>query len=1451
MAHYTSRAEGLKIKEYKDYYDWNDDIRIRYNPNASHNNWTFTVLFSEGIWMDGVLYPEGSVIASFKDGTEVYYVMLAQHKEYDPETGEVISVTNFTYRVSSSLSTETEQVSFAQESSQESQQTGDEELDDIRYTVKSIPNGSHKDIQVKKYKNGTLTGTSIVTPDKITSYKVAHSQAYYKDYPVFNHLGFLWHGMNPESGYPQYSYTLVSRCDHLEVNGSTYGPHDPIRTWTWDQDIDLEVIDVSIPAEPYVPIDDKYPVIQIQFDTKSGSQDTIVVSKISDGVVVATKDVSADNIRESKLKGSKYRIFENLLLDWHGMDPESGYPQYSFTLISDSNYIKYDGNYVWQNTEIKTWQRNEIVSFQVVDETNRHSNVMKKNDVFNVHLSINGGAEQTLKKGDGIYSAVFHDHIKMYYNGKYHYAAWLAYDQPNVPGHYKTLGNLAIGYCRPYWVLITTAEGIYFNGHTYQARKLLKTWSDDDVVHLTLTQKKARKKTELNDKDSELIKYTVVTDENDPKITLTKYVNDLETAKSTFNPTLVENRTFNGIKFEISGGVISMYSKSDYIKFQNEGYKAKTFITSWDVTEKVNYEVYDKDFDKIQYIMDTALDSNLITISKQINDLDDDVVTFNPDTTAALDFHNIRFQVSNGKIKVYSKSDFVKLSGSTYKKGNLITSWPIEEKVYFAIVDESIRYEVITAITYNVDTEQVTEVDYDIETMSDEKWKPLKVQKKIPVKDPITGVILGYNYAEEKIIDYYDCVRPPYVIYDDRIQFEFNLGYYCWYLKSASDDVYINNEQYPAGTLIRSWNWSDAVHYDDIGHITDSHKEIHLKSTTVDTKKSYETTHEYITDPTYHVETKTEDRTLILTCDQPGSSTVTHNLTWHEITTVEWYTFYGLQFRYRTEEGWKVRANSNLIVKSNKRYSKGQVIFEWGYADNVDFGIDTLLEDIKHTQRTDEEKALMVSKDDEWLYGYIWKRYAPPGPTPTKEYDWDIFAFGLRSDYNGYKIIVAVDSSFGRRYAKRLYMTGTYGILSYDRGAYSVDTGDVGYLSLKPNNGSTNNDDRTEVAVYGNGTNINTYVRSASSLLRGSVFKVIQGSNNFVSFSVTTYVVTETAIINVNKKVYNKYTNELISEINTEYDTGLIPSISPGISLSVVGVNCFKNNKLYLSQCPNWESNVGIPYDIVIDVETATVESINQIPYLYSNFNAIRDECWDDLTTEEKNAIGSKYSLNIGVTQGPHIDDEMIWIIGTGFVIFTQSGAIYCTWYKYYKYNIITRSLTLISKMHDVPFPSYYGGLSNVRNDQLYSYVRQDNISGTYYDIYECTSHSIDGLISAEKINTIDNIARVVQIWRLDNNTYQDFYIGDLVNALGINFYQIQALPYSTRSSRFKHQVSGIYCYIDTNKSGGTYTDKWIICITDPSLQDFSTSFCFLASSLYWNYELDESWYRPDPQLQQ
>ena len=978
MAYYTSRAEGLKIKEYKDYYDWNDDIRINYNPNSSNANWVFTALFEEGIWMNGILYPQNSVIASFKDGVEVNYTMMTQHKTYDEITGEVISVTNILYRVTSSITTNVEtSIPIVQDISQQDEEIGEELPDEITYTIKSLPNGNHKDVEVKKYKNGTLVGTSMVTPDKITAYKVAHSQAVYKEYQVFNHLGFLWHGQNPESGYPQYSYTVMSRCDYLEVEGSQYGPHDYITTWTWDQDINLTVYDYSEPAVPYVPEDDKYPVIEVQFDTKAGSNDTVIVSKISDGVTISSKEITSEEILKSKFKGSRLRIFENFLMDFNSNASEQ-----AFSVYSDSNYIKYNGTYVGQNKEIESWPVISNVSFKVVDETNRHTKTIKKNDSFVVHLTINGSGDQDLKKGDKIYSAVFHDHVNMYYNGHYHRAAWLAYDQPNVPGHYKTLGGLAIGWCDPYWVLITTAEGIYFGGMTYQARKLLKTWEDDDAVHLTLTQKKARKKTELNDKDSEIIRYTIITDENSNKINLVKYVNDLETTKSSFNPELVENRTFNGIAFTVSNGIINLYSKSDYVKFQNEGYKAKTFITSWAINEKANFEVYDKDFDKIQYVMDTSLSSNVMTITKEINDLVDDTVEFNPDTTANLDFHNIRFSVKNGKIYVYSKSDFIKLSGSTYKKGNQIINWPIEEKVYFAIVDESIKYEVVTSITYNVDTEQVTEVDYLIETIGDEQWKPLRVQKRVPIEDS-TGRIIDYKLAGEEIINYYDCVRPPYYIYDDKLQFEFNLGYYVWYLKSASDDVYVNNEQYPAGTLIRSWNWANVERFDDIGHIEDSHKEVRLKSTTVDTKKSYETTHEYITNPTYTVETKTDDRTLILTCDQPGSSTVTHNLTWHEIHSVTWYTFYELQFNYTTETGWTMRANSNLLVVSNKLLRKGETISKWGYNDNIDMTVNVLLEDIKHTQKTDIEKALMVSTEDEWLYGYIWRRFDGPVPPPT------------------------------------------------------------------------------------------------------------------------------------------------------------------------------------------------------------------------------------------------------------------------------------------------------------------------------------------------------------------------------------------------------------------------------------------------------------------------------------
>lgn len=1431
MAHYTSRAEGLKIKEYKDYYDWNDDIRIRYNPNSSNANWVFTALFEEGIWMNGVLYPQNSVIASFKDGVEVNYTMMAQHKTYDEITGEVISVTNILYRVTSSITTNTEtSTPIVQDISQQNEEIeiGDELPDEITYTIKSLPNGNHKDVEVKKYKNGTLVGTSRVTPDKITAYKVAHSQAVYKEYQVFNHLGFLWHGQNPESGYPQYSYTVMSRCDYLEVEGSQYGPHDYITTWTWDQDINLTVYDYSIPAEPYVPEDNKYPVIEVQFDTKAGSNNTVIVSKISDGVTISTKEVTSEEILKSKLKGSRLRIFENFLMDFNNNASEQ-----AFIVYSDSNYIKYNGTYVGQNKEIESWPAISNVSFKVVDETNRYTKTIKKNDSFVVHLTINGSGDQDLKKGDEIYSAVFYDHIKMYYNGKYHYAAWLAYDQPNVPGHYKTLGGLAIGWCRPYWVLITTAEGIYFNGRTYQARKLLKTWNDEDAVHLTLTQKKARKKTELNDKDSEIIKYTIITDENSNKINLTKYVNDLETANSSFNPELVENRTFNGIAFTIGNGIINLYSKSDYVKFQNEGYKAKTFITSWAINEKANFEVYDKDFDKIQYVMDTSLSSNVITITKEINDLVDDTVEFNPDTTANLDFHNIRFSVRNGKVYVYSKSDFIKLSGSTYKKGNQIINWPIEEKVYFAIVDESIKYEIVTSITYNVDTEQVTEVDYLIETIGDEQWKPLRIQKRIPLKDPITGRIITYNLAGEEIINYYDCVRPPYYIYDGRLQFEFNLGYYVWYLKSASDDVYVNNEQYPAGTLIRSWNWANVEHFDDIGHIEDSHKEIRIKSTTVDTKKSYETTHEYVTNPTYHIETKTEDRTLILTCDQPGSSTVTHNLTWHEIHSVTWYTFYELQFNYTTEGGWKLRAGSNTLVVSNKKFSKGEIISKWGYADDVDFGVEVLLEDIKHTQKTDVEKALMVSTEDEWMYGYIWKRYAPPGPTPSRDYDWDIFAIGVYDDYNGYKMAIAIDTTFGSRYAKRLYQTGDY-VAFRDFGSISLDLGDVGYLTTNYDDSHSFSTNSIETVVYGSSSSVSV---SRKTPIQAQFINIISGSNNVETFNISS----GDEYLHITKKTYDKYLNNVISEIETTHEP-----------IEIIGDNsfyyCFSGRKIYFHVAPTYYVTPGYYGGYVIDMDTA--EIVETLPMIGGiDIDEIAEEMWNTISPTEKEAFFNN-SIDIlknnlrssGVRGGAYINDEMIVMIGfTGASWSPSYGIIGTFWYKFYRYSAVKGTFSVISTNYGIPnIPPYYGVIQNTRNKKLCTYV--ESFITSDIDIYELSEYSIDGLIAAEKVGTI-NKADTVQLWRLDTNSYQTFTKGQIFEAIrAYGGRQRQTLPYSTISSRFKTYTSGNFGYIQNGY------DRWIICITDETLQDFSESFCFLASELSSRGTLDEHNYRPGPQ---
>lgn len=1033
----TSRVYGIKVKEVRDYYEYKDII-VKYEPNADEN-WIIKSNH-DVVWMNGKQYPKGSVIGSFKDGTIVRYVMMAQHESLE-------EVTNILYYVTSDIGMS----ESATPSDEPIPEPEPEPEDQIKFTIKSVMvDGLYSKLIVKKYKNNEEVGITEVTPTKIVEEKMKHPSYAYNFLRVFRDLAFDW-----ESS-PQNYFSLYSSCNYLEWNGSTYQLNNRLSRWSWNTPVDMEIFDYS---QQYSPVDpsEGYPIVKYLIGSQSGTDDTIIIQKISDDVAIATETVNAERIRSYKnaSNGQLLKIFGNLLFDWHGMDPESGYPQYSFTLVSNSNYLKYEGQKKLQNEEIKTWQKTTSVQFEVYDESNKYSNGLDNGETFNVSLAkyIDGhqeGDTVVLNKGNSIYFEIYHDHKDMYYNGHYHKAAWLVYDQPNLAQ--KIFGKLAISWADPYWVLFSTTKGIYFNGRTYEARKLLKTWTDEEDVHLTLQFKNSRKK-------------------------------------------------------------------------QNT----------------------DVPFDDVQYVIVTDRNTDILGVAKQVNDYTEEIILFDPTTECPKTFHNIRFTYSAGKIYVYSLCDYIRLSGRTYQKGTLVIIWDKEEKVNFAIEDETNKYEVVLSTTYEITTEQVTETDYEVKTQEDNS---LLVYKLIPMKDPDTGRVIEYKPSGEETIYYYDGIRGsydkdqvyykitstytsghydsigirkyksgvlvdsaditsqmiiaakqehpdfPYLrvmnnlwfdwhgmnpesgypaysftlisgcdylnfndvsyklrseiltwswdtfqminVYDYTVKtnaygwyvyngliFDFNPGTMMWTLMSGDDDLYMNNTNYKSGEVMQTWSYYDQVNIKNIGHIAPSHKEIRLKSSTVDTKNSYKTSVEHVTNPVYTIETITDQvdyKALRVTCDQPGSTAVTRIIHIYDVANSS-IKFFQIIIGYVTASSeWYIKSDDDKIYVSDVQYKVGEIVSKWGYDTNVNETIEVLVEDIKHTEKNDEVKEITLAKDDgNFLYGYIWRKF---NDSPAPSSGNILFLVYRYSTYSGYSGGVLY-------YDTNNHQSRYWGILSY------------------------------------------------------------------------------------------------------------------------------------------------------------------------------------------------------------------------------------------------------------------------------------------------------------------------------------------------------------------------------------------------------------------------------------
>ena len=505
-------------------------------------------------------------------------------------------------------------------------------------------------------------------------------------------------------------------------NGRQYSAGDTIETFNDGDIVTFHILESHVDITPYVNY--MYDIYgnageNIEYGNKEVfyrilpspvSQYACKVYMFENGMVKSTKEFTSEDIVKYKQTYSQivdnplYPVY-NMLFDLHGADPHSGYPQMSFQAISNSNYIKYNGNTISKNETIKTWQAIGFTGFEVKDDTNKYTAQKKTAEALPmVQLCKRiGGAFicQATKDKKNIFSDVFHDHKDVYYNGHYHKAMYLVYDNTGVDGCWKrNVGSLVLTYAYPYWFLMSIKAGIEYGGRTYEARKLIRSWKPSDSVDMTLKEKESRAKE--NNKDINKVVYDITKTANIDSITVimqeiddNRQYTDLDTRTFTSAESPV---TFHNIQFKFETTKWTIISKCGYIRYNGRTYPNNRTILSFNLDEDVHIEIGDETNKyfvetEITYIVKTpntdvsAIYSvhtsemeKTLKLVKQIGDKEEPWVTvrFYEAMYIPVEYDDIAVRFDNTAMKweLYSNSDNLYHDGTNYKKGTLLSEWP-------------------------------------------------------------------------------------------------------------------------------------------------------------------------------------------------------------------------------------------------------------------------------------------------------------------------------------------------------------------------------------------------------------------------------------------------------------------------------------------------------------------------------------------------------------------------------------------------------------------------------------------------------------------------------------------------------------------------------------------------------------------------------------------------------
>lgn len=286
-------------------------------------------------------------------------------------------------------------------------------------------------------------------------------------------------------------------------------------------------------------------------------------------------------------------------------------------------------------------------------------------------------------------------------------------------------------------------------------------------------------------------------------------------------------KTVKGLAFAWADPYWFLVTNAEGMEYNGQILKKGQLIKAWSPGDSLNLYVKkdtavrkpktDVPYDNIAYELLATGDTN-VTVIRLVNDEeppDSRVVVATSDSPKVC--WGIELRVEGPNWTIYSKNNFIKYNGRTYKKNKSILSFGLDEELHIEIKDEENKYYIKSSITYHVTNEAADSVNYKVRTS--------KIDHNIIIEKSVNG-------SEEPWVrvNTYDAIIMPYD-YED-LSLEFNTVNRSWILRALSDNVYSDGVKYDTNETIAEWHYTEIKELNHIEALKDSEENIKVAATT-------------------------------------------------------------------------------------------------------------------------------------------------------------------------------------------------------------------------------------------------------------------------------------------------------------------------------------------------------------------------------------------------------------------------------------------------------------------------------------------------------------------------------------------------------------------------------------------------------------------------------------------